>query len=40
MNALAYSAVELIGGGLAAGVCMATLNAPKVEADDKEKASA
>ena len=40
LNALAYSAVELIGGGLAAGVCMATLNAPKVEAiaEDKEKA--
>merc|ERR1719174_2339665 len=39
LNALAYSAVELVGAGLAAGVCIATVRAPKVETlDDKEKA--
>jgi len=31
LNAVAYSIVELVGAGLAAGVCIATLKAPKVE---------
>merc|ERR1719331_2462383 len=31
LNAVAYSIVELVGAGLAAGVCMATLTADKVD---------
>jgi len=31
LNAVAYSIVELVGAGLAAGVCMATLTAEKVD---------
>merc|ERR1719276_141143 len=38
LNAVAYSIVELVGAGLAAGVCIATVRAEKVEAEKKEEA--
>jgi aquaporin Z len=34
INALAYSGVEFIGAGLAAGVCMATTQAPLVDVEE------
>jgi aquaporin Z len=36
-NAVAYSLVEFLGAGLAAGVCMATTQAPEVDVDDTKK---
>merc|ERR1719453_588907 len=39
LNAICYSVVEFLGAGLAAGVCMATTQAPLVDVED-EKADA
>jgi len=37
VNAIAYSLVEFVGAGLAAGVCMATTQSALVDADDTKK---